>query len=120
MRLAAAALVLAMLAGCSGPGRPATDPRFIGAVRAYYNANAAEPQAGCTQPLMVVMRSLRTVSSFGVSSTLRMRAGYEFEQRDPVSGALICSGTGDRFFTLFRGSQGPRVIGMDGPRREQG
>jgi hypothetical protein len=119
-RLLGTCLLVAVLAGCldSGTGRPATDPRFVRAVRDHYNANAAEPAAGCERPTIVLLRSLQTTQSFAGQGVLRMVAELDFEQRDPRTLQLVCSGQSRRFFSVLRADPDPpRVLGMSGPTR---
>ena len=114
----AAGLGLLLAACTSTPDRPAVDPRFAAAVRDHYNANAAEDLAGCDRPQLVLLRELVTVSSTPEMGVLRMRAVFDFEQRDPQTLQLICSGQGRRFFTVAPARTGaPTVQGMSGRRR---
>lgn len=115
--LVVSAAVALAVAACTASGdRPANDPRFIRAVRDFYNANAIE--AGCDAPQIVLLRTLETVQSFPGQGVLRMQARFEFEQRDPQSFEVICSGSGNRFFSVLRSDRGPVVVqGMSGPRR---
>jgi hypothetical protein len=116
--LAVGALLLVVLAGCvPSRGRPANDPRYIAAVREYYNAQAAEDAAGCSTPTLILFHALQVVDSFPQTSTLRMFARYDYEQRQEGTGALICAGTGERFFTVFKAEAGPKVRGMSGRKR---
>ena len=116
--LGVGALVLIMLAGCvPSRGRPANDPRYIAAVREFYNARAAEDAADCITPTLVMFRDLQVIDSFPQADTLRMFARYDFEQRQEGTGALVCAGTGERYFTIFKSDRGPRVRAMSGPKR---
>ena len=117
--LAVFGLLPLVLAACQGYGRPATDPHIVVAVRNYYNGNAAEREPGCDSPQLVLFRRLNTQSSWGVNNTLIMYAVYEYEQRRPGTGIPICSGTAERYFTVLRTDQGPHVVGMTGPSRDQ-
>jgi hypothetical protein len=110
-----ALLPLALSACAAGPDRPATDPRVIEAIRVFYNMHAAE--AGCNQPVLVMFRSLTITHAQGFGDTLRMRAVYDFEQREPQTGGLVCDGTGTRHLSVLRTVDGPRVLGMSGRKR---
>jgi hypothetical protein len=110
--------VLSVLAGCAGSiGRPANDPRLSAAVREYYNLNAAERDEGCTAPIMALLEALQVHNSFYVGNTLRLYSRYRYEQREPATGALVCSGVGERYFMATRTTAGPQIVGMSGPSR---
>ena len=116
--LAVGTLVLIMLAGCvPSRGRPANDPRYIAAVREFYNASAAEETAGCTTPTLIVLHDLQVIDSFPQVGTLRMFARYDYEQRQEGTGALVCAGRGERYFTISKSDRGPRVRAMSGRKR---
>lgn len=119
IRAGLATLLLLVLASCIPYApRPVTDPRTLRAVRDYYNAHAAEPQQGCSEPLMVLMREVANIGSAPSQSVLRMRARFDFEQRDPQTKELICSGVGERFFTMQTVPDAPPIVlGMSGSTR---
>ena len=107
----------ALLAGCLPPAnstRPAIDPRYLRAMTAYYNLHAAEP--GCPKPQIVAFSALALLNSISQTNSVRMRGTYTFTQFAP-DGTSVCQGAGDRYFSFFKSSKGPEVIGMTGPLR---
>ncbi len=103
--------------GMLGPGdtsRPAIDPRFLASITAYYNTHAAEP--GCPAPQILAFSALSLMNSFTQTNTVRLRGTYTFIQF-AADGTTDCQGAGDRYFTLFRSTKGPKVVSMTGPTR---
>ena len=120
------------LAACSSD--PAQNPAWTLAghpgllywIRFYYERNALEENGRCTAPLLEgVSRSEILVED---QDQLVIRLDYRYRDRirdEPRfrSGALPflreCQGFASRTFTIAKGPEGLRVLGMDGPQKRR-
>jgi hypothetical protein len=117
--VALAALGLWLAACASEPGRTGSlevgeRREVLAAIRRYYESNAAEENNACSSLLMSGVTRTEVVSD----SDRRMVVDVTyFYNNDAHRGSMRCRGTGNRQFTLTRGTDGFQVVDMTGERR---
>jgi hypothetical protein len=121
LRLASAAVIAGMLAGCAGmPWQP---PAYETAIKSYYEAHASERDGQCLAPYIDGFTKVQVVED--TPDRMVVDANYLYrdwlkDQRDPMDGGgsiRECVGYNQRSFVLDKAGASLQVAEMSGPRR---
>jgi hypothetical protein len=131
-RIAGIVATVLWLAACLGPPEQnpawtlAGHPGLLYWIRFYYERNALEENGRCTAPLLEGVSRAEVLSEDQDQLVIRLDYRYrDFVRDEPraPSGALPffreCVGFASRTFTIAKGPEGLRVVGMDGPQKRR-
>ena len=118
-KILATTLALPVLLGnCATPGDDSALGKFAGAeeaITSYYAASAREGAGNCGVGRMTEIGDARVVSESGDQAVVAV--DYGFSATVLGSNAAICSGAGEREFTLSKAGSGWTVTSMTGEAR---
>jgi hypothetical protein len=118
-KILATTFALPLLLGtCATPDDASALEKFAGAeeaITSYYAANAREGAGNCGVVRMTEIGDARVVSESGDQAVVAV--DYGFSATVLGSNAAICSGAGEREFTLSKAGSGWTVTGMTGEAR---
>ena len=110
---------LLTLAACASVADAIRPSPVETAIMRYYEDHASELYGRCLNPYMDALTSLQVAEESATRLVVDARYAYRDRFMDGGEGfGVECAGFGERRFTLDRGDEGLRVVGMSGPGGE--